>query len=167
MSFFRRRVIEPIVQLLTQGVTPEKIALSVSMGIACGVFPVLGSTTILCTIVAIVFRLNLPAIQAVNYIAYPLQLLMIVPFVRMGEFLFHARPLQLSLKQMLQMAHADLPLAISTLWVAALQAASAWMLLCPIVVGVLYFPLLQTFRRLVRKRLSDRESLEPESSSHD
>ncbi len=44
--------------------TPEKMALSLALGGALGVFPALGCTTLLCTLVAIVLRLNLPAAWA-------------------------------------------------------------------------------------------------------
>lgn len=67
-----RRVLDPILALLRQGVTPEKIAISIVLGVILGVFPVLGATTLLCAGAAILFRLNLPAIQLVNYVMYPL-----------------------------------------------------------------------------------------------
>ncbi len=66
-DFIYRRLVQPVVALLTQGVTPEKIALSLAMGIGLGIFPVLGSTTLLCAAAAIIFRLNLPAIQLINF----------------------------------------------------------------------------------------------------
>jgi uncharacterized protein (DUF2062 family) len=44
-GFFYRHLVRPILDLLRQGVTPEKIALSLALGMALGVFPVLGSTT--------------------------------------------------------------------------------------------------------------------------
>jgi uncharacterized protein (DUF2062 family) len=61
----------PIVDLLRQGITPEKIALSIALGAVLGIFPVLGSTTILCAAAAFVLRLNLSAIQIVNFLIYP------------------------------------------------------------------------------------------------
>ena len=66
-GFFYRRLARPILELLRQGVTPEKIALSVALGAALGVFPAIGLSTTLCAIAALVLRLNLPAIQIVNY----------------------------------------------------------------------------------------------------
>ncbi len=66
-GFFHRRVVAPIVALLTQEITPEKLALSLAFGIVLGIFPVLGSTTVLCAAAALVFGLNLPAIQLVNW----------------------------------------------------------------------------------------------------
>jgi uncharacterized protein (DUF2062 family) len=47
-----------------------------------------GIPTALCALLALALRLNLPAIQAANYLVMPLQLLLIVPFVRLGGRLF-------------------------------------------------------------------------------
>src|SRR6266851_3505207 len=87
-GFFKRRLVRPILDLLRQGVTPEKIALSVAMGAALGMLPALGLSTTLCAIAAFALRLNLPAIQIVNYFVYPAQIALLVPFFRWGEKLF-------------------------------------------------------------------------------
>jgi uncharacterized protein (DUF2062 family) len=42
-GFLYRKLVRPLVDLLRQGVSPEKIALSVALGVTLGVFPVLGS----------------------------------------------------------------------------------------------------------------------------
>ena len=65
-----RNVLVPIVDLLRQGITPEKIALSIALGAVLGIFPVLGSTTLLCAAAAFILRLNMPAIQVVNFLIY-------------------------------------------------------------------------------------------------
>src|SRR5438105_748195 len=59
----RRRLARPLIALLTQGHTPEKIALSVAFGIALGLFPIFGTTTLLCVLAGVLLRLNHPAIQ--------------------------------------------------------------------------------------------------------
>lgn len=146
-GFIHRRLVKPVGALLTQGIAPEKIALSLAMGILLGVFPVLGSTTLLCAVAAVVFRLNLPAIQVVNYIVYPLQLVLLVPFIRAGDFLFQVRTLPLSVAQMLAMARADLPHAIASLWGATIHAVSAWLLVAPVMTFLLYFLLLNLLRQ--------------------
>src|SRR5713226_7341076 len=104
-TYFKRRLVRPILDLLRQGVTPEKIALSIALGVALGVFPVLGSTTALCALAALVLRLNLPAIQVVNYFVYPLQIALLIPFFRMGEWLFRSPHLPLSVSQIYAMIH--------------------------------------------------------------
>ncbi len=147
-GLFRCRVVAPIVALLTQGITPEKIALSLAFGIVLGIFPVLGSTTVLCAAAAMGFGLNLPAIQVVNYLIYPVQLLLLVPFIRIGEKLFHAAPLQLSITQILALVRADVPHAISTLWLAEVHAMSAWLLICAPTIFLIYFFLSRALRQV-------------------
>ena len=91
MNFLRHKLIQPFIELLKQGVSPEKIALTVALGLSLGVIPVLGSTTMLCTLAAITLRLNLPAIMLVNGVVYPLQLALLVPFLRAGAWMFRLR----------------------------------------------------------------------------
>jgi uncharacterized protein (DUF2062 family) len=148
LEFFHRRVVAPIVALLPQGITLEKIALSLAFGIVLGIFPVLGSTTVLCAVAALVFGLNLPAIQLVNYLIYPMQLFLLVPFIRMGEKLFRVAPLPLSLGQILTMVRTDLPHAVATLWRTEVHAISAWLLIGPVVICLLYFLLSRALRRV-------------------
>jgi uncharacterized protein (DUF2062 family) len=147
-GFFHRRLVAPIVALLTQGITPEKIALSLALGIVVGIFPVLGSTTVLCAAAAVIFGLNLPAIQLVNWLIYPMQLVMLVPFIRMGEKLFRAAPMQFSLVQILAMVRADPPHAVSTLWLAEVHAICAWLLAAPAAIFLLYMMLSGVLRQI-------------------
>jgi uncharacterized protein (DUF2062 family) len=149
-SFFRRRLIDPLIALLRQGVTPEKIALSLALGIVLGVFPVLGSTTILCALVALILRLNLPAIQLVNYFVYPLQLALLIPFMRAGEKIFRAQPIPLSLAQLVAKVHANMWQSIQELWVTTVHAMVAWIAICLPAAALLYFVLAPLLRALWR-----------------
>lgn len=98
----------------------------------------LGTTTIMCALAAVLWKLNLPAMQLVNYVVYPLQFACLLPFIRLGEALFRADPIGLSVAQMLTMAKTNLPQAISALWVSALHAATAWALVAPLLIFTLY-----------------------------
>jgi uncharacterized protein (DUF2062 family) len=149
-AFLQKRLVRPILQLLTQGITPEKIALSLAFGIMLGVFPVLGTTTLLCLIAALVFRLNLAAVQLVNFLVYPLWFALLIPFIRLGERLFGAPPLAMTVTQMLALAHADLLHSVSVLWLTSLRAAAAWLLVGPVGIIVLYLILVPIIRRLAR-----------------
>jgi len=149
-GFFYRRLVRPIVDLLTQGITPEKIALSIAFGLVSGVFPALGWTTLLCLLVAVWLKLNVPAMQLVNYLAYPLQLALLVPFIRAGEVLFRAPKLVISPPQILAMVRADVWHAITALWVATIHAIVAWTLIAPVAVYLIYKILLTILTRLVQ-----------------
>jgi hypothetical protein len=76
-----------VIAWLRQGISPRRLALTLSLGLAIGCFPVVGIPTALCALLAVAFGLNLPAIQAANYAVMPLQLALIVPFVRLGRLL--------------------------------------------------------------------------------
>jgi uncharacterized protein (DUF2062 family) len=152
-GFFRRRLVRPVIELLRQGVTPEKIALSIAFGVALGVIPVLGSTTALCAIAALAFRLNLPAIRVVNYFVYPLQIALLIPFFRLGEKLFGAPHLPLSVSQIYAMIHASMTGAIRTLWTTTWHAIIVWCLLAPVAGLVLYLSLAPLLRRVARRKI--------------
>lgn len=153
-GFFRRRIARPIIDLLRQGVTPEKMALSLALGVALGVFPVLGTTTALCALVAFIWRLNLPAIQIVNYFVYPLQIALLIPFFRLGEKLFGAPHLPLSVGQILAAVHASFWSATRFLWTTIWHAAIAWCLVAPLLLAFLYPILVPVLRRTLRKQIA-------------
>ena len=157
-GFFRRRIARPIVELLRQGVTPEKMALSLALGVALGVFPVLGTTTTLCALVAFAWRLNLPAIQIVNYFVYPLQIALIIPFFRLGEKLFGAPHLSLSVGQILAAVHANFWGATRFLWITAWHAAVAWCLTAPMFVALSYVVLVALLRRIAQKQTKEKKA---------
>ena len=127
-EFLYKKAVEPAVALIKQGVSPEKISLGMACGIILGVFPVLGSTTILCGLAAIIFRLNLPAIQLVNYMVYPLQLLLLIPFFHLGNLLFQIEPLPLSAQELITLLRSDLWGTVRAFWSTTLHAIVAWLL---------------------------------------
>ncbi len=94
-GWWRRRVLAPVISQLRQGTTPQKMALTLAAGCVLGVFPILGSTTLLCALIAAAFGLNQPVIQAVNYLMYPAQIALLFPLYRAGEWLFRQPPVPL------------------------------------------------------------------------
>lgn len=147
----RRRLVEPFLDLLRQGITPEKVALTIALGLALGVTPVIGSTTLLCTLAAIVLRLNLPAIQLVNGVAYPLQLVLIIPFLRAGAWLFgDTRLPAMTVARLFSLIRTDAWQAIVTLWSATMHALVAWMAVAAAAAAVLYAVLVPVLKRVWR-----------------
>ena len=145
-GFLSKRTVEPFVALIKQGIAPEKISLGIACGIVLGVFPVLGSTTILCGLAAIIFRLNLPAIQLVNYMVYPLQLVLLIPFFHLGDLIFQVEPLPLSAQELISLLQSDLWGTIQSFWNTTLHAIVAWLLVCLPAFLILHF----IFIRLVK-----------------
>ncbi len=106
-SAIHRKLVQPFIDLLKQGMSPEKIALTIALGMTLGVTPVIGSTTMLCTLAAVTLRLNLPAILLVNGAVYPLQLTLLIPFLRAGAWLFRAEGPKLTIGQIFGLIRAN------------------------------------------------------------
>ncbi|HEY4978905.1 MAG TPA: DUF2062 domain-containing protein [Candidatus Acidoferrum sp.] len=151
-GFMYRRLVQPLLDLLKQGVTPEKLALSIALGAVFGIFPALGCTTALCALIAFILRLNLPAIQIVNYFMYPVQIAFLLPFFRLGEKLFRAPHLPISVPQIYSMAKADLWGAIRVLWNTTWHAMTVWAIVAPVLIVLLYAILAPVFRRVLRRQ---------------
>ncbi len=149
--FFQTKIVDPIADLLRQGISPEKLALGLAVGIVIGIFPVVGATTLLCALAALFLKLNMPAMQLVNYLVYPLQILLLIPFFHLGAWLFGIEPLPLSPAQLVEMFKTDLWETFHRLWDTTLRAIAAWCLVSLPVAACLYYifrPLLRTSSRL-------------------
>jgi uncharacterized protein (DUF2062 family) len=127
--------------MLKEGMSLKKITLCITLGITLGIFPVLGMTTLLCTLAALAFRLNLPAIQLVNYMVYPVQLALLVPFYSAGSWLFDQQGLRISGENLLAMIQNDFWGSMTSLWNLTLYAIFTWTVICPILLVVLYLSL--------------------------
>ncbi len=146
-----------ILELLSQGITPHKIALTVALGVVLGVTPVLGSTTLLCAAAALVFGINLPLIQVVNYLVYPLQLLLLIPFIQAGQWLFRQPPLPFSFAQLTALLRLRFWQTLAMLWEYTLHGLIAWLILGGIAALIIYIvsrPILGYL--IVRKTASEK-----------
>jgi len=76
------------VALFKQGLTPIELTQSILVAGLFSIIPILGVTTILLTAFSLKRKLNLPVMIAISYLAWPLQILMIIPFINIGEYFF-------------------------------------------------------------------------------
>lgn len=151
-SFWSRRVRDPLVALLTQGITPDRIALTLAAGTACSLFPFLGTTTALNLVVGQWLRLNHPLLQTLNYLLTPVQLGMILVYVRLGEWLWRAADGRFSVAEMFRVFRdASFTEFLHRFGWAGVHAFSAWALTTPFLVAGLYFGLRPALRRLASK----------------
>jgi uncharacterized protein (DUF2062 family) len=137
-----------------QGLSPSRLAMSVAVGAVLGVFPIVGTTTLLCVLVAAALRLNHPAVQLVNYAMYPFQLPLLVVFARVGQQMVGAPPFALSPAVLVEAAQADPTGVVLELGIVGVRAALAWAAVAPFLGGVLYFAALSVLRR---SRLASRD----------
>ena len=112
--------------LFRAGLSPQKLALTVCIGIAFGTMPLVWGTSVICVVLAHLFRLNQLALQSVNYLLYPLQLALLLPFFRLGAWLFPGGPSvpQNMLSSLIR--NPDLSSLNILLWIM-LKSLAAWL----------------------------------------
>lgn len=147
-EIWRQRVVAVVRAQLSQGFTPGKIALTVALGVNLGIIPILGCTTLLCGLAGFWLKLNQPVIQLVNWLAAPLQLMLILVFIRLGEWLAGAPRLTLALPELLRQFHASPAGFLRRFGGAGLEGVLAWLLIAPLLTAVIYFALLPPLKRL-------------------
>lgn len=156
-TYIGRLLLKPLIKFLKQGITPEKLAITVSLGTLVALFPVPGTTTALCAGIALWLRLNMPAIQFVNYVLWPLQLLLIIPFIKAGEWMIGWVHLPLSLAEIQTLFETDWLEGIRVLWRSLLQGVIVWLVVSIPASALAYIILLPVFRR-VAKNISKRNN---------
>jgi uncharacterized protein (DUF2062 family) len=138
------------VTLLRQGLTPEKLAMSVVLGAVIGTIPILGSTILLCLLAGKLFRLNHVALQAANHAVYPLQLLLLIPFFKWGARWFGGAIPAMNVAFVFALIKQNPVQAIRLLWTTTWHAVIVWSAIGGIAGCLLYPALVVVFRRIER-----------------
>jgi uncharacterized protein (DUF2062 family) len=158
---WQRHVIDPIAIQLTQGITPEKIALTLAVGSALALFPILGTTTLLCLLAGILLRLNQPIIQIVNALCTPIHLPVIFFMVRIGSWMFNVQSTHLGIRMMNHMLWEDPRDFLERFGITALHAIAAWALIAPFWMVIIYIFALPVLREALRRQTLMRRQGEP------
>ncbi len=147
-GFWQRRVLAPIRTLLTQGVAPDQIAATLGVGAACALFPFLGATSLLNLVVGLALRMNQPILQALNQLLGPLQLVLILVYVRAGEVLWGSTGQKFTIAEMIrafrEQSFGDF---LQQFGWAGIHALTAWAVSAPLIVVLVYF----AFRPMLRR----------------
>ena len=98
----------------------------------------LGVTTALCALAAILLRLNLPVIQFASYLVYPLQILLLAPFYYMGGLFSNAQQnidIDVLRSMLTENTYKE---TITMLLDSTIYAVFAWLLISPILLALIY-----------------------------
>jgi len=146
----RSRPVKMISNLLRQGTSSRELSLTIVLGVILGIIPMFGFITAVCAALAAWLRLNIALAVAVFYAVMPLQLILFIPFIRLGEWIFGTERLMLAPDKVissLQTAPLDFMLQI---WHSVLAGLGAWAvvsLLLGISLYYLSFSLISRYRK--------------------
>lgn len=113
------------------GLSADRAALALAVGLVLGTFPLYGCPTLLCAAASVIFGVNLPAVQVVNQLVTPLWWAMLVPFARLGVHIIPAG---------------------SWLLAPALHVVAGWLCVAPPAGIALYFAIRTLLRRFEASR---------------
>jgi len=146
-----RRAILPIFALLRMGAAPRTLAWSIAIGIVIGINPLLGSTTVVCLAASTCFRLNLVASQIANHAMFPLEIALVIPFIRLGTRVFHTAAMPLSPSVFLHAARTS-PFALTRqLWLWEWHALVLWAAISVVAAPSIALALTPLLRRLLTR----------------
>lgn len=137
----------PFRLLPSEGLPPEKLAFSVTIGIVAGVFPVLGATTIISLLLTMVFRQNLLVVQSVQWILALVQIALIIPFMQFGAYLLNQHALHISMEQINHAFQPGVLAGIKTVGIFHLYGILTWLILVIPASAVSYYGFLFIFQR--------------------
>jgi uncharacterized protein (DUF2062 family) len=144
-----RRVALPVFALLRMGASPRKLAWSIAVGLLIGINPIIGSTTVFCLAAAFLLRLNVAASQLANHFVYPFELLLVIPFIRFGDIVFHTPPIPFSAKSLIHAARTT-PIALTRqLWRWEWHAFTLWLGVAVVLVPIIALSITPFLRRLL------------------
>ncbi|MDP4625374.1 MAG: DUF2062 domain-containing protein [Akkermansiaceae bacterium] len=148
-SRIRRWIINPIVNQLKQGTSPERLSWSVSIGITLGIFPIMGSTSLMCFLFGWLLKLNQPVLHLFKTLTYPLHLPLILVFIRLGQKMNGVPLLTLSIPEMLSQFKDDPTQFARDFGIAALHGIEAWAICSIVLIPAAYFVALPLLKKLL------------------
>ncbi|KAK7283828.1 hypothetical protein RIF29_13575 [Crotalaria pallida] len=149
-SWFHDKIIDPLLLVIRGGADPKLLASSAALGFTIGVFPICGVTVFLCGIAIALLGsfCHAPTVLLANFIATPIELSLVIPFLRCGEVITGGPHFPLTsdaLKKVLTgKASQEVLLSVA-------HALLGWLAASPFILGTLYVVLLPCFRILLRK----------------
>lgn len=153
--------------ILRRGAEPKQLAFSAALGMTLGVFPICGVTVVFCGLAAAILgpsKCNGPIMMLSNFVATPLQMSLMVPFLRGGERITGSPAFALSRDAFWQALTGK---TSSGLFLFALvHACLGWLVFSPFLFTILY-SLLLPVTRFAQRRFGGRDQLLPKRSRGD
>ena len=146
-GWWRRWIVQPVINQLTRGIAPKKLAWTIALAVVLGIFPIMGTTTVICLAAGWALQLNQPILLAFKSLVYPLHLALILVFIHVGQRLHGAAPLLLDIPELLVRFRTD-PLQFARdFGLAAWHGVVAWLLVAPALAVTVRLALLPVLER--------------------
>ncbi len=133
---------------LTVGVSPERVALASVLGLVSATWPQIGTNPIMALLVSWAFRCNKAVTSGISLVFTPLQYVMMIPFLRIGEAMLGLEPFKTSVPEIITIVVTDPIGSFGILGMPLLHAILGWSSTWLIVGPILFVPMKWLMRRL-------------------
>jgi uncharacterized protein (DUF2062 family) len=147
LGWVKRRFVFPLFKAIKAGISIERLAVSLALGITVGLIPLYGFTTLIVGCIALSLRLNFVAMQVAHYIVHPLQIALLVPFLKLGDAILKCSDISFTVKQYIHLFKTDFWGAVHELWLVNLSAIIIWMIIAIPLFILLYYSIRYMFRK--------------------
>jgi uncharacterized protein (DUF2062 family) len=155
-SFWGNRVVSPIVNQLTQGVSPREITLTLALGGTLGVFPIFGVTTMLCLVAGYLLKLNQVILQSANWMVAFIHPVLLLLFVRLGERVVGAEAMPFVPSELIVEFNASPAAFMKRFGMTGLHGILGWSLIAPATFGFAYWLMSALLRKIMTRIQMDR-----------
>jgi len=135
-----------VVNMLKSGLSSRAIVIAAALALTFSVFPFCVLPSLLCIGAGILFGLNQPLMQVVNYLAAPLQVALFIPFMRLGETVYGLSHFPLTTSALQASLRLDAFTILGTIGTAVWHAIAGWTIGGPLLFLLAYVTLHATLR---------------------
>lgn len=146
-GWVKRKFIVPILKAIKQGISIERLSVSLALGITIGLIPLYGVTTLIVGLLAVSLRLNFISMQIAHYIVHPIQIALLIPFLKLGDTLINSSNVSFTINEYLYLFKTDFWKALDELWLINLSAIGIWLILAIPLFLILYYSLMYAIKK--------------------
>ena len=124
-----KKIFQKIKAPFQQGLHWKSILKAIIISLLITIIPFYGITTIILTYVSIKFKLNLPIMIVVNFIATPLQFMLFLPFIHIGESIMNTNHTLLTVEEIKTAFNVSFLDTIKRLFFELICGITGWLLI--------------------------------------
>lgn len=127
-KYLKKKIVTPLLEYIKKGMSVPKMSLTLTLGICLGIMPLIGISGWILLLLALVFKLNIPVLQLINYIIAVLKYLLFIPFLKIGHKMFFPREQTPEIQNLLVSYQADFLGTFKSFWHMNLGGILLWAL---------------------------------------
>lgn len=143
---------QKLLSYFKQGLSPLAIIKSVIVSVLMTIIPFYGITTIALTTLSIRLKLNLPLMVAVSYLSTPLQILLFIPFIRIGEHIFSVKHTLYTVNDLQQSFKNSIIQTIANLSFELICGLSGWLVVAFPIAAIAYYTITYSFGKRLNSK---------------